>query len=763
MNEGQLFIEGEITPNTTDEVKRQLALSGNNTSLAIHISSPGGSVYDGYKIFHAIKSWAQTSGKPKAIRVVIEGECQSIATFIACVADKGCIEISNPARYMIHNPIQGTKGDANAHRNGADELVMIENEMATVYANRSNVPIDQVKQMMAKETRMTAEEAVQLGFADFISPYLKAVAIGKTMKEEEKTQSTLDKLLIGVDKLLGLNQPIAVTRPAKTAGATPPVPPATPKPGQSPQPPAKMSFDAPLQDGTTLTVDAPNEDSMIGAPASLNGQAAPDGDYVCADGDVITVTGGMVTAVTTSDQQMIADLKAQLAKLAPAVATVEAQTKVIEEVKETAKALATQLTELKLKTVGTEDKPFEGIVPIRKPEASGPQAAAIKQTNMFLAEFMPWLAQYNGANGKNPGLAYPIERSGPQALNSILETNFNYTYPGILTTDIFYKPTLDTPALSDMFIIDQGIQFQKKYNLVTQLSNLLQPYGGCTRVFNNNRQLVTNTTVTTKEFQVSESWCKDDFTGQLTGVYNVLAQEWLKTGNRSFDPSATPISAVIDQVMSDALRRDVFQRVTMGAGSSSSTNYNQIDGLWRRLIDSSGASNYCVVRGGSALGVGTLGAGTALTALEAVYASSNALLKQLISKCTFYVTGSVYDNYINSLIGNGSVSNQQFLNLTAGTGGNTTTGSGINYKGINIVPVRFWDSTLADVNNPLNATTRHLILLTVRDNHILGVENGADLNKIDGWYERKDRKFYYESDMKFGYNYLHCDLQAIAF
>jgi hypothetical protein len=203
----------------------------------------------------------------------------------------------------------------------------------------------------------------------------------------------------------------------------------------------------------------------------------------------------------------------------------------------------------------------------------------------------------------------------------------------------------------------------------------------------------------------------------------------------------------------------------MAAGNSSSSNYNQFDGLWDRLIDSAGASNYCVVRGGSALGTGTLSAGAALTALEAVYAASNPLLKEMIGKTTFWVTGSIYDNYVQSLVGTGNVSANQFQNTIDGVNGSLqqTVGGGVHYKGIPIRPVRFWDTSLADTNNPLNSTTRHLILLTVKENHILGVENGPDLNKIEGWYERKDRKFYYESDMKFGYNYLHCDLQSIAY
>jgi ATP-dependent Clp endopeptidase proteolytic subunit ClpP len=752
--EGQIFIEGEITPQTTLDVKDVLLRNQNAESFCIHISSPGGSVYDGYKIFHAIRNAATQNGKSKPVRAVIEGEAQSMATFIAMAADKGSIEIADPSRYMIHNPSMGVKGTAEDFKQGASELAQIEDEMAATYALRTGLSIDQCKEMMKNTTTMTAREAVSKGFADKLSTHLRAVALGKNMENEEiKTiGQKIDSLIDSVSKIA---KPKAVTGPPKQAA--PPTPP-VPKP-------AKAMVDAPLQDGTTLSIDAPNEDSLIGAAATLNGSPAPDGDYPCQDGDIITVAGGMVTAVTTAMDALAkqnSELQAKLDALTPTVAKVEEQAQVIEEVKTTAKALKEELTTLKNKTVGNPDKPNEGLA-TRHLAGQGPSAMAAQETANFLGKEMPWLAQFNTKRGNSPVLSTPIE-TGPQAI-SILETSFNYTYPGILTTDIYYKSTLDTPALSDMFTIDQGISFRKKYNLVTQLSNLLQPYGGCTRLFNGNRQLITNATVETKEFQLAESWCKDDFTAQLTGVYNFLAQEWLKTGIASFDPTGTPIAQVIDKVLSDALRRDVFQRATMGAGNSSSSNYNQIDGLWDRLIDSSGASNYCVVRGGSALGVGTLSAGAALTALQAVFAASNPLLKQMIGKATFWVTGSVYDNYVQSLVGTGNVSANQFQNTIDGVNGsiNLTVGGGINYLGIPIKPVRFWDQSLADTNNPLNATTRHLILLTVKENHILGVENGGDLNKIEGWYERKDRKFYYESDMKFGYNYLHCDLSSIAY
>ncbi len=340
---------------------------------------------------------------------------------------------------------------------------------------------------------------------------------------------------------------------------------------------------------------------------------------------------------------------------------------------------------------------------------------------------------------------------------SALETSFNYTYPGILSTEVSFKPTEDTPALSDIFTIDQGIKFKKQYNLLTQLSKILKPYTGCTRVFSGSQD-ITNATVQTEEFEIGLEWCKDDFTNQLAESYNFLAQEWLKTGNQQFNPEGTPISSIITRLIEDAVRRDIFRRVSFGDQASASADWNTIDGLWTRLIDTSGGSNYCVRRAsGTSLGTAALSAGEALDVLERVYDQSNNLLKQVPnSQKKFFVTGSIFDNYYNSLVGTGAVTEQAFSNQQNGI-------PTLRFKGIDVVPVRYWDTLLDDSTNPLASTSKHLVLYTTKQNHILGVENSADLNKVEGWYERKDRKYYFEGSMKFGYNYLHCDLQTIAY
>jgi len=722
MNEGHIFVEGVIDHTLYEAVKKQVALAADADSLVVHIASPGGSVYDGYKIYHVLKSAG------KRIKAIIEGEAQSMATFISLAGDE--IEIKDPSIYMIHNPSQGLQGDADALEGGAEELRIIEDEMSKAYSVKTGIPIEDIKKMMKKESRMNAFEAKQKGFVDKISNQLKAVAIG-TQEMEDK--STFDKIM---EELKTITSKIGTKTTAEEE---------TP-----------VSVELPLKDGGMLMVEG--EGDLIGKPATVEGQPAPDGEHMLEDGRVLVTSGGLVTEVKEAApvetpeqllQRQVDQLKAEILKAEADKAAAADSTK--QEVKKATEMVAKmekELKDLKTQTIGDGDKPEKGMSATRKPIGFGggsPNAVVQDLTKAFINENMPWLKRHYDESffSNSPSMA------------SILETNFSYTYPGILTTDIFYKPTLTAPALSDIFTIDQDIKFKKQYNLVTELNKIVKPFTGCGTDPNSDIQNITNTEVVTKEFQMYEGWCKTDFTDQLSGIYNNLAQEWLKTGEAQFDPAGTPIDKVIMTVLKDAMQRDIFRRVSFAAGDSSDADYNQFDGLWTRNIDSSGAANYCVRRAGSALGTAALSSGNALTYLEQAYDQSNILLKNSMDK-KFFVTRSIWDNYYNSLIGNGDVTEQAFSNLQKGV-------SNLTYKGIPVIAVDLWDSFLAETDNPLNASVRHLVLLTTKSNHILGVENGADLNTIDSWFEKKDQKRYYRSSFKLGYNYLHCDLTTVMY
>jgi len=124
METGGIYVYDEMGDNFHKEVNASLQkpLNKDSEEVTLHIQSPGGNVYAGYNAYHILK----LSGK--RIKSKIEGEAQSMATFLSLAGDD--IEIYNPSVYMIHFPSAGIQGTADDMENGASELRNIENDMA---------------------------------------------------------------------------------------------------------------------------------------------------------------------------------------------------------------------------------------------------------------------------------------------------------------------------------------------------------------------------------------------------------------------------------------------------------------------------------------------------------------------------------------------------------------------------------------------------------------------------------------------------------
>lgn len=340
---------------------------------------------------------------------------------------------------------------------------------------------------------------------------------------------------------------------------------------------------------------------------------------------------------------------------------------------------------------------------------------------------------------------------------TVLTTDFNYTYPGLLSTEVLYKPTVDTPAINSIARILQGIKFKQQLPLTTPLQKIVKAYEGCSRTFNGATELF-NRTLEVDELDVNLEFCKDDFTGWLQSpkAFNIFAEQ-LNNGIDSFNLDGTIVNTIITNLIEDAVRRDLFRVLSFGDKNDANADYNQLDGIWTKLIEDSGSgSTYCVRRSAT-LGTGTLSADEALTALRSSYEQADPILKQMPNSMKhFLVTGSVYENLYASYESKSNGTERQFSLLLDGS-------NGLTYRGIPVIPVYAWDTALADTDNPLNGEVEHLILYTTPDNHFVGVEASSDLSRIEGWYERKDRKYYFEGNMKIGYQYGHCDLQVIAY
>jgi len=343
--------------------------------------------------------------------------------------------------------------------------------------------------------------------------------------------------------------------------------------------------------------------------------------------------------------------------------------------------------------------------------------------------------------------------------DSIVGVDFDYTYNGILSKDVLFKPTVSTPAIGDLMTIRQFARCKEQLPLLTPLMKQVKAYSDCGRSFTDGVD-ITNTTLELTPLELNMEWCKDDFEQTLL-VGNNLAEEMLKDGIEEFNPSGTQIQSIIDELINDVMKRDTFRIFSFGDTADANADYNQLDGMWTQLIANSGESDSYCVRKSSSLGTGALSGGAALTALKAAYENSAIILKQIPNNQKYFaVTGSVYENLLSSYEANVDGTERQFLNLVQGQG---DQGTALLYRGITVQPIYAWDESLADTDNPLNGTVEHLILYTTRENHVAGFKRQSDADTISGWYERKDRKYYVEGFYRMGYTYIHCDLQTIAF
>lgn len=152
--------------------------------VTILLDSEGGSVTDGLSIYNAIM---QYSGN---ITVHIDAICASIATVIACAADR--VVMNSNAKFMIHRAWTVAMGNSVEFRSMADILELMDADIASAYADKTDLPEDELLKMMEAETWMSAEQAYELGFIDEINQ------ISRKTKEPQKKAEVISPFYAAV-------------------------------------------------------------------------------------------------------------------------------------------------------------------------------------------------------------------------------------------------------------------------------------------------------------------------------------------------------------------------------------------------------------------------------------------------------------------------------------------------------------------------------------------------------------------------------------
>ena len=105
---------------------------------------------------------------------------------------------------------------------------------------------------------------------------------------------------------------------------------------------------------------------------------------------------------------------------------------------------------------------------------------------------------------------------------NILGENFNYTYNGTLLTEVFFKPSVGTPALNELARILPGSQFKIQIPTVDIISKVVKGGKGCLTTTTGDGINIENQTVELDAMRMRVEECAEDFEGSMG---NILAEE----------------------------------------------------------------------------------------------------------------------------------------------------------------------------------------------------------------------------------------------
>ncbi|MGA5676150.1 head maturation protease, ClpP-related [Bacillus bombysepticus] len=164
----------EMDAASPGEISKELT-NANGDDLIVSINSPGGYVHEGSEIYTALKNY------PGHVEVQIVGLAASAASVIAMAGDK--VRISPTAQIMIHNASMWNGGDHRDMEKAAEMLKTTDRAIVNAYVIKSGKSEEELLHMMAQETWMGPQQALEHNFVDeimFMDNQVKMTASAST-------------------------------------------------------------------------------------------------------------------------------------------------------------------------------------------------------------------------------------------------------------------------------------------------------------------------------------------------------------------------------------------------------------------------------------------------------------------------------------------------------------------------------------------------------------------------------------------------------
>lgn len=154
-----ISIFGEINEKVARAVTEQLlALAADSDDpITIYVSSPGGHVESGDVIYDMIKFI-----KPE-VKMIGTGWVASAATTIYLAATKENRYTLPNTRFLIHQPLGGSRGDATDISIAAEQIVRTKARINKLISDETGTDLAQVEKDTDRDYWMTVDEAIAYG------------------------------------------------------------------------------------------------------------------------------------------------------------------------------------------------------------------------------------------------------------------------------------------------------------------------------------------------------------------------------------------------------------------------------------------------------------------------------------------------------------------------------------------------------------------------------------------------------------------------
>lgn len=145
---------------TLNKFSKELDALGDVPEIVVRINSGGGDVFTASAIFTRLKNHRAK------ITVKIDGWAASAATVIAMAGDN--VQIARNSVFMIHDPSMIVFGSYQAEdfEKMSGELKVVKQSIVNAYWMKTKKEAGEIAELMAQETWMTGDKAVEEGFCD---------------------------------------------------------------------------------------------------------------------------------------------------------------------------------------------------------------------------------------------------------------------------------------------------------------------------------------------------------------------------------------------------------------------------------------------------------------------------------------------------------------------------------------------------------------------------------------------------------------------